>query len=172
MDEKTVRNIELIWEYGGACPDQWYSYFYNEHSDKTYCVYIRQDSWSWSAALRNADGCHTDTEFEELPSEIVERENIELAFDYLSCSILPYDREEAYFRRVVEEVLIYLNHRFPYFHFYSQVRDDFDFIGEIDECDKDFSMEVLSRRAQLMRRYLAEYEKFLNSMSRQRSVSR
>ena len=38
MDEKTVRNIELIWEYGGACPDQWYSYFYNEHSDKTYCA--------------------------------------------------------------------------------------------------------------------------------------
>ncbi len=165
MKENTVRKIELTWEHTSSCPDQWYSYFYNEHNGKTYCVYIRQDTCSWSAALRHADGCHTDTEFEELPSEMVEWDEIYLAFDYLSSFIHPsYEIEEVYFRRVVEEVLIYLNHRFPYFFFYSQVRDKFDFMKEFDEGDRDFRMEVLSRRAQLMRRYLAEYEKFLDSM--------
>lgn len=165
MNEKTVKTIELTWEYTGPCPDQWHSYFYNEHNDKTYCAYIRQDSYNWSAALRNTNGCYTNKDFEELPSEIVEWENIDLAFDYLSYDTHPYDREEKYFRKVVEEVMIYLNHRFPYFHFDSQVRDNFDFMGEIAEGDKDSHMEVLSRRAKLMRRYLAEYEKFLTGIS-------
>ena len=164
MNEKTVKTIELTWEYTGPCPDQWHSYFYNEHNDKTYCVYIRQDSCSWSAALRNTSGCYTSKDFEKLPSEIVEWEEIDLAFDYLSDFIKPYDIEDRYFRRIVEEIILYLNHRFPYFHFDSQERENFDFIGEIAEREKDSRMEVLSRRAKLMRKYLAEYEKFLNSM--------
>lgn len=37
-------------------------------------------------------------------------------------------------------------------------------MGEISDDDKEACMEVLSRRAKLMRRYLVEYEKCLNSM--------
>ena len=57
-----------------------------------------------------------------------------------------------YFRKIVEEVTMYLNHRFPYFRFDSQVRDNFDFMKEFSEEDKESCMEVLSRRAKLMRR--------------------
>lgn len=164
MKKKTVRTIELTWEYVGPCPDQWFSYFYNEHNDKTYYVYIRQDSCSWSAQLRSADGQYTGDDFEKLSIDKVEWKIIELAFDYLSYSISPYDIEDRYFRRIVTEIILYLNHRFPYFHFDSQERENFNFIGEIAEGDKDSRMEVLSRRAKLMQRYLAEYEKFLDSM--------
>lgn len=119
-----------------------------------------------------ADGQYTGNDFEKLSTDKVEWEIIELAFDYLSYSISPYDMEDRYFRRIVEEIILHLNHRFPYFHFDSQERENFDFIGEIAEGDKDSRMEVLSRRAKLMRRYLAEYEKFLNSVPIQRSVPR
>jgi len=164
MKKKTVKNIELTWEYTGSCPDQWYSYFYNEHNDKTYCVYIRQGSCSWSANLRSADGKYTGDDFEKLSTDKLECEIIELAFDYLSYLINPYDVEDRYFRRIVKEIVLYLNHRFSYFHFDSQECEKFDFIGEIAKGDKDSRMEVLSRRAKLMRKYLAEYEKFLKSI--------
>ena len=154
MNNQTIETIELTWRYCGPCPDQWFSYFYNRQDDKTYSLYIRQDSCHWSADIRNADGCHNAEEFEKLPSETVIWENIQLAFDYLSdyTSPYPYYREDMYFRKIVEEVTMYLNHRFPYFRFDSQVRDNFDFMKEFSEEDKESCMEVLSRRAKLMRR--------------------
>lgn len=161
MNEQTIKTIELTWEHSGPCPDQWYGYFYNEHDNRTYCIYIREDSYWWSANLRSADGYYTSNKFEELPPQAVKWESIELAFDYLSLNT-----EERYFRKIVEESIIYLNHRFPYFHFDSQERDSFNLMEEIADGDKDSRMEVLSRRAKLMRRYLAEYEKLLTGRAK------
>jgi hypothetical protein len=164
MNGKTVKTIELTWECSGPCPGQWYAYFHNEHDNKTYCVYIREDSYWWSADILYADGRYSSGDFKKLPSETVERECIELAFDYLS-GYMTSRTEAGYFSIIVEEIILYLNHRFPYFHFDSQERKNFDFIGETAKGDKESRMEVLLRRAKLMRKYLAEYENFLNSIS-------
>ena len=163
MNNQTIETIELTWEYSGACPDQWFSYFYNKQDNKTYSLYIRQDSCHWSADIRSTDGCYEANDFEELPYETVKWECIQLAFDYLSDYASPYAREDMYFRKIVEEVIMYLNYRFPYFKFDSQERDNFDFMEEISKDDREACMEVLSRRAKLMRRYLAEYKKFLTN---------
>ena len=164
MDNQAIETIELTWRYSGPCPDQWFSYFYNRRDNKTYSLYIRQDSCCWSADIRSADGCYDAKGFEELPSETVIWEDIRLAFDYLSDYMSPYAKEDKYFKKIVEEIIMYLNHRFPYFKFDSQKRDNFDFMGEISEDAKEACMEVLSRRAKLMQRYLVEYEKFLNNI--------
>ncbi len=175
MDSKTnnrmLETIELRWNYVGPCPDQWFAYFYNKQEHKTYCVYIRQDSCLWSADIRNTDGFYDVEDFENLPFEMVTTENIQLAFDYISDYISASAREDEYFKKIVEEAIIYLNHRFPYFKFDSQIRDNFDFMEEISEGNKESCMEVLSRRAKLMQRYLAEYEKFLANMPKEISLT-
>lgn len=166
MNSQAIEIIELTWKYVGPCPDQWFSYFYNKQENKTYSLYIRQDSCHWSADIRNTDGCYDAEGFEKLPFETVIWDRVQLAFDYLSDYASPYDREDKYFKMIVEEVIMYLNHRFPYFKFDSKVHYDFDFMEEISEGDKEACMEVLSRRAKLMRRYLAEYERSLNRIKR------
>ena len=61
--------INLKWKHIGPCPDQWFAYFYNESEDRTYEVYIREDTYWWSASLSSAEGQHTAEEFERIPSE-------------------------------------------------------------------------------------------------------
>lgn len=63
MNGKTVKTIELTWECSGPCPGQWYAYFHNEHDNKTYCVYIREDSYWWSADILYADGRYSSGDF-------------------------------------------------------------------------------------------------------------
>ena len=169
-NRKTIESIDLTWEYQGPCPDQWYSYFYNKHENKTYCTYIRQDRSCWSASPRCADGHYVGEQFEKLPPEAKKWERIELAFDYRSDYSALDINEDRYFRKVVEEVILWLNYKFHYMHFNSQIRDNFDFAEEVAEGDKDSRMEVLGRRALLMQRYLSEYEKFLSHMHMQEHI--
>ncbi len=149
-----MKNIELTWIGGGCCPGQWYAYFYNEQDNRTYCVCIREDTFWWSAALRHMDGLYSDDEFEKLSAENETWEHIDLAFDYLA------DGEDWHFRKIVEEAIVYLNHRFPYIRFDSEQRYKYDFMDGVTEDNRKSRLDVLERREELMRRYLARYEAF------------
>lgn len=164
MNDKGIETIELTWDYVGPCPEQWYAYFYNVHDNKTYCVYIRQDTYWWSADLIYADGRHSGENFEKLPYEKKKWEYIQLAFDYLSEIVASYNDEDMTSREILEEIIIYLSHKFPYLHFDSQLRGNSIFMEKICKEGKDSRTEVLHRRAKLMRRYLAEYEKYINDI--------
>ena len=133
--------INLKWKLIGPCPDQWFAYFYNESEDRTYEVYIREDTYWWSAALASAKGQHTAEEFERIPSEQQVYENIPME----------------------EEVLLFLQHRFPHLSFDSKIREQYDFTAGLEYMDDGSRTELLERRAELMRRYLAKYEEFKKS---------
>ena len=154
-----MKNIELTWDGGGCCPGQWYAYFYNEQENRTYCVYVREDTFWWSAALRHMDGLYSDDEFERLSAENATWEHIDLAFDYLA------DGNDWHFSKIVEESIVYLNHRFPYFRFDSGQREKYDFMDGVTEENKKSRLDVLERREELMRKYLAKYEEFKEKMN-------
>ena len=163
-DDIGSKTIKLTWEYSGPCPWQWYACFYNSHDDKTYCAYIREDTYWWSASLMHADGRHPAEDFMQLPAEMIKWEEIQLAFDYLTDNVAGRDDVEMIFKLILEEIIIYLSHKFPYLRFDSQGRDNFDFNGVISSAaDKYSCMEVLHRRAELMRKYLAEYDRYTDN---------
>lgn len=147
--------INLKWKHIGPCPDQWFAYFYNELEDRTYEVYIREDTYWWSAALASAKGQHTAEEFERIPSEQQVDENIPLAFYY--------DTDVDNRSKMEEEVLLFLYHRFPHLLFDSKIREQYDFLAGLKDMDDDSRTELLERRAELMRRYLEKYEEFKKS---------
>lgn len=154
-----MKNIELTWDGGGCCPGQWYAYFYNEQDNRTYCVYIREDSFWWSAALRSAEGRYSGDEFEALSVKSCLWKGIDLAFDYLA------DGEDWHFSKIVEETIFYLNHRFPYFMFDSKQREKYDFMDGVTEENRKSRLDVLERREELMRKYLAKYDEFKEKMN-------
>ena len=154
-----MKNIELTWNGGGCCPGQWCAYFYNEQDNRTYCVYLREDTFWWSAALRHMDGLYSDDEFEKLSDENATWEHIDLAFDYLTGS------EDWHFSKIVEEAIVYLNHRFPYFRFDSEQREKYDFMDGVTEENRKSRLDVLERREELMRKYLAKYDEFKEKMN-------
>ena len=154
-----MKNIELTWDGGGCCPGQWYAYFYNEQDNRTYCVYIREDSFWWSAALRSAEGRYSGDEFEDLSVKSCLWKGIDLAFDYLA------NGEDWHFSKIVEEAIVYLNHRFPYFRFDSEQREKYDFMDGVTEENRKSRLDVLERREELMRKYLAKYEEFKGKMN-------
>ena len=154
-----MKNIELTWDGGGCCPGQWYAYFYNEQDNRTYCVYIREDSFWWSAALRSAEGRYSGDEFEALPVKSCLWKGIDLAFDYLA------DGEDWHFSKIVEETIFYLNHRFPYFMFDSKQREKYDFMDGVTGKKRKSRLDVLERREELMRKYLAKYDEFKEKMN-------
>ncbi len=147
--------INLKWKHNGPCPDQWFAYFYNEWEDRTYEVYIRKDTYWWSAALSSAKGLHTAEDFEKIPDEQQVYENIPLAFYY--------DTDIDNRPKMEEEVLLFLRHRFPHLSFDSKIRGQYDFTAGLEDMDEDSRTELLERRAELMRRYLAKYEEFKKS---------
>ena len=154
-----MKNIKLTWNGGGCCPGQWYAYFYCEQENRTYCVYLREDTFWWSAALRSAEGRYSGGEFEDLPAKSCLWEGIDLAFDYLA------DGEDWHFSKIVEEAIVYLNHRFPYFRFDSEQREKYDFMDGVAEEKRKSRLDVLKRREELMRKYLAKYEGFKEKMN-------
>ena len=154
-----MKNIELTWDGGGCCPGQWYAYFYNEQDNRTYCVYIREDSFWWSAALRSAEGRYSGDEFEDFSVKSCLWKGIDLAFDYLA------NGEDWHFSKIVEEAIVYLNHRFPYFRFDSEQREKYDFMDGVTEENRKSRLDVLERREELMRKYLAKYEEFKGKMN-------
>lgn len=163
IDTNAVKTIKLTWEYSGSCPGQWYAHFYNAHDGKTYCAYIREDTYWWSASLIYADGRHSAESFWQLPSEIIKWEEVQLAFDYLADNVEWRNDEDMIFKIILEEIIIYLSHKFPCLRFDSQERGNFDFDRVISEAaDKYSCVEVLHRQAELMRKYLAEYDKYIN----------
>lgn len=150
---KTVINLE--WKITGPCPGQWNAYFYNEFDGRTYDVYLREDTYWWSASLFSASGQRPDEEFERLPYEQLTDESIPLAFYY--------DTDIDNGPKLVEEAILYLQHRFSYLQFDSKIRDQYDFTAGTEELDDNSRTELLERRAELMRRYLERYEKFKKS---------
>ena len=147
--------INLKWKYIGPCPDQWFAYFYNELEYRIYEVYLREDTYWWSAALSSAKGQHTAEDFKRIPDEQQVYENIPLAFYY--------DTDIDNRPKLEEELLLFLQHRFPYLSFDSKIREQYDFLAGLKDMDDDSRTELLERRAELMRRYLAEYEEFKKS---------
>lgn len=150
---KTVINLE--WKITGPCPGQWNAYFYNEFDDRTYDVYLREDTYWWSASLYAAKGQYTGEEFERLSYEQLTDESIPLAFYY--------DTDIDNGSKLVEEAILYLQHRFPYLLFDSKIRDQYDFTTGTEDLDDNSRTELLERRAELMRRYLERYEDFKKS---------
>ena len=147
---KTVINLE--WKITGPCPGQWDACFYNELDGRTYDVYLREDTYWWSASLFSAKGQYTVEEFERLPYEQLTDESIPLAFYY--------DTDIDNGPIIVEEAILYLQHRFPYLLFDSKIRDQYDFTAGMEDMDDNSRVELLERRAELMRRYLRKYEDF------------
>ena len=152
---KTVINLE--WKITGLCPGQWNAYFYNELDGRTYDVYLREDTFWWSASLFSAKGQYTYEEFERLHYEQLTDESIPLAFYY--------DTDIDNGPKLVEEAILYLEHRFPYLLFDSKIRDQYDFTSGTEDMDDSSRTELLERRAELMRRYLKKYEDFKKSNS-------
>lgn len=153
---KSVINLE--WKITGPCPGQWNANFYNELDGRTYNVYLREDTYWWSASLFSAKGQYTVEEFERLPYEQLTDESIPLAFYY--------DTDIDNGPKIVEEAILYLQHRFPYFLFDSKIRDQYDFHdfpAVLEYLDDNSRTELLERRAELMRRYLKKYEDFKKS---------
>lgn len=140
---KTV--INLKWKITGPCPGQWNAYFYNEFDGRTYDVYLREDTYWWSASLFSASGQYSDEEFERLHYEQLTDESIPLAFYY--------DTDIDNGPKLVEETILYLQHRFPYFLFDSKIRDKYDFLAGTEDMDDKSRSELLERRVELMRRY-------------------
>ena len=134
IDTNAVETIELTWEYSGPCPGQWYAHFYNAHDGKTYCAYIREDTYWWSTSLIYADGRHSAESFWQLPAEIIKWEEVQLAFDYLADNVEWRNDEDMIFKIILEEIIIYLSHKFPYLRFNSQGRSNFDFDRVISEA--------------------------------------
>ena len=147
--------INLKWKITGPCPGQWNAYFYNEFDGRTYDVYLREDTYRWSASLFSASGQYSDEEFERLHYEQLTDESIPLAFYY--------DTDIDNGPKLVEEAILYLQHRFPYLLFDSKIRDLYDFSAGTEDLDDNRRTELLERRAELMRRYLERYEKFKKS---------
>ena len=147
---KTVINLE--WKITGPCPGQWDACFYNELDGRTYDVYLREDTYWWSASLFSAKGQYTVEEFERLPYEQLTDESIPLAFYY--------DTDIGNGPKIVEEAILYLQHRFPYLLFDSKIKEQYDFTVGLEDMDNDNRNELLERRAELMRRYLRKYEDF------------
>lgn len=86
-----------------------------------------------------------------------------MAFDYLADNVEWRNDEDMIFKIILEEIIIYLSHKFPCLRFDSQERGNFDFDRVISEAaDKYSCVEVLHRQAELMRKYLAEYDKYIN----------
>ena len=150
---KTVINLE--WKITGPCPGQWDAYFYNDLDGRTYDVYLREDTFWWSAELFYAEGKYTGKEFDRLPGERVKGESIPLAFYY--------DTDIDNGPKLVEEAILYLQHRFPYFLFDSKIRDQYDFTAGTENMDDSSRIELLERRAELMQRYLDKYDEFKKS---------
>ena len=63
----------------------------------------------------------------------------------------------------MEEAILYLQHRFPYLLFESEIREQYDFTAGTADMDDNSRTEFLERRAELMRRYLKKYEDFKKS---------
>ena len=82
-----------------------------------------------------------------------------MAFDYLA------DGDDWHFSKIVEEAIVYLNHRFPYFRFDSEQREKYDFMDGVKEEKQKSRLDVLDRREELMRKYLAKYERFKEKMN-------
>lgn len=145
--------INLKWyKAGSVCPEQYYAYFYNSKEDRTYCIYLREDTFWWSADLYYASGEYTPDTFEKLPYE-------QTLVDYINLAFF-YDTDTDNLAKVVEDVLIYLNHRFPYLKFDSKIRENYDFTAGMNNEDKDAYFELLERRVSLMKKYLEKYEAY------------
>lgn len=149
----TIETIYLEWTTMGICAVQWFAYFYNKIDDRTYCVYLREENYWWTADLIYADGEYTAATFEDLPYEHKHWDSIPLAFYYDT------DRDNS--GAVVEDVLMYLKYRFPYFVFDSKIREKYDFSERFEYESEDAHSELLERRAVLMRIYLENYRKYL-----------
>ena len=147
--------INLKWKLIGPCPNQWFAYFYNESEDRTYEVYLREDTYWWSASLFSASGQHSDEEFKRLHCELLTDESIPLAFYY--------DTDIDNGPKLVEEAILFLQHRFPHLSFDSKIREQYDFTAGLEDMDDGSRTELLERRAELMRRYLEKYEEFKKS---------
>ena len=145
--------INLEWKITGPCPGQWNAYFYNELDGRTYHVYLREDTYWWSASLFSAKGKYVD--FDTIPYEQLTDENIPLAFYY--------DTDIDNGPKLVEEAILYLQHRFPYLLFDSKIREQYDFTAGTVDMDDNGRTELLERRAELMRRYLEKYDEFKKS---------
>lgn len=146
--------IDLKWSIKGVCAVQWYAYFYNTNDDRTYCVYLREENYWWTADLIFADGEYSAEAFEELPYEDQHIDSIPLAFYYDT------DRDNS--GAVVEDVLIYLKHRFPYLDFDSRIREKYDFSERAEDLGESDKGELLERRAALMRKYLEHYQEYIS----------
>ena len=94
-------------------------------------------------------------DFERLHYEQLTDESIPLAFYY--------DTDIDNRPKIVEEVILYLQHRFTYFLFDSKIGEQYDFTAGLGDMDEDSRIELQERRAELMRRYLAKYEEFKKS---------
>lgn len=71
-----------------------------------------------------------------------------------------YDTDIDNGPKIVEEAILYLQHRFPYLLFDSKIRDQYDFTAGMEDMDDNSCAELLESRAELMRRYLRKYEDF------------
>lgn len=145
--------IYLEWKTVGICAVQWFAYFYNETDGRTYCVYLREENYWWTADLIHAEGEYSADAFEDLPYEQRHCETIPLSFYYDT------DRDNS--GAVVEDVLIYLKHRFPYLDFDSRIREKYDFTENTEDLEEEALSELLERRAALMRKYLELYWSYL-----------
>ena len=57
-----------------------------------------------------------------------------MAFDYLADNVEWRNDEDMIFKIILEEIIIYLSHKFPYLRFNSQGRSNFDFDRVISEA--------------------------------------
>lgn len=74
-----------------------------------------------------------------------------------------YDTDNDNGPKLVEEAILYLQHRFQYLLFNSKIREQYDFTAGTEDMDDNSRTELLERRAELMRRYLEKYEEFKKS---------
>ena len=149
----TIETIYLEWTTMGVCAVQWFAYFYNKVDNRTYCVYLREENYWWTADLIYSEGKYTADAFEGLPYEHKHYDSIPLAFYYDT------DRDNS--GAVVEDVLMYLKHRFPYFVFDSKIREKYDFTEGLEDDGEYAHSELLERRAALMKKYLENYRRYL-----------
>lgn len=132
------KTIRLKWEGSGSFLQQWYSLFYDDESDKTYGLYLRQRGCApWGAYICHIDGRRTAEEL---------RSGNDVCWDVLRLSF-EYPEWDEYgcldvLRLVIKDVEIYLRGRFAHLDFVSNnpVGDE---VGEVDAA-------LMLRRLEMM----------------------
>lgn len=144
-----MENIKLEWEQVSCYDAQYESYFYNKKEDRTYRVFIDENSTycPWSASLIYIKGRVEPDAFGDLPYEAKVVEVIPLAFAYIDID--GKVTVDDMFSMVVEDVVIYLRHRFEYLDFQTDVKSEY---AEDDP-------ELNQRRIELMKRYLRKHDR-------------